>query len=122
MKKHAVSSKRAAKKTKPTARCMPICKPKVVHVVSDSTGNLARHMLTALLTQFPPGGVVPQYHNFVRTSEELDEVVDAVKAMPGAVCHAVVAGPLKRRIADFCRASKLPQHDLTGALTRFLAG
>jgi regulator of PEP synthase PpsR (kinase-PPPase family) len=77
--------------------------------------------LTALLTQFPPGSVALQFHTFVRTRAGLDEVLDAIKAMPGAVCHAVVAEPLKRRIAAFCRASELPPFDLTGGLTKFLA-
>jgi regulator of PEP synthase PpsR (kinase-PPPase family) len=100
----------------------PASTARVVHVISDSTGNLARHMLAALLTQFPPGSIAPEFHAFVRTPQRLEDVLDAVRGRPGAVCHAVVAEALKCRIAEFCRAAKIPHHDLTGGLTKFLAG
>jgi regulator of PEP synthase PpsR (kinase-PPPase family) len=96
--------------------------PTPLYVLSDSTGNLARHTLAALLTQFPPGTLVPQFHAFVRTAPRLAAVLERIRAAPGAVCHAMVSDALKRDIAAFCRAARLPHYDLTGGLTSFLAG
>jgi regulator of PEP synthase PpsR (kinase-PPPase family) len=90
-------------------------------VLSDSTGNLARHMLAALLTQFPADSVSPHFHTFIGTERRLDEILGRIRERPGAVCHAVVSEKLKRRIADFCRATRLPHHDLTGGLVQFLS-
>src|SRR5215204_3870841 len=48
------------KAVSPAVQAKPAVQPKaagaaaLVHVLSDSTGNLARHMMTAFLTQFPP--------------------------------------------------------------------
>lgn len=78
-------------------------------------------MLAAMLTQFPPGALDPQFHTFVRTAPRLASVLQHIKAAPGAVCHAMVSDALKRDIAAFCRAARLPHYDLTGGLTGFLA-
>jgi hypothetical protein len=32
----------------------------------EQAGNLARHVLAALLTQFPPDSVSPYYYTFIR--------------------------------------------------------
>lgn len=71
----------------------------VIHVLSDSTGNLARHMLAALVTQFPPASISTQFHAFISSTERLDQVLDSIKAQPGAICHAVVSGAFKQRIS-----------------------
>jgi [pyruvate, water dikinase]-phosphate phosphotransferase / [pyruvate, water dikinase] kinase len=93
----------------------------VVHVLSDSTGNLARHMLAAFLTQFPPDSISLRFRSFVRTEGDLVAALEDVRRDPGAVCHAMVSANLKKRIGDFCRTLKLPCHDLTGEALAFLA-
>jgi hypothetical protein len=93
----------------------------VIYVLSDSTGNLARHMLAALLTQFPAGSIAPHFHTFLRTEHRLAGVLERIKARPGPICHAMVSEAFKSRVADFCKRERLPQHDLTGGLERFLS-
>jgi len=93
----------------------------VVHVVSDSTGNLVRHLLTALLTQFAPGSVATQFHTFVRSEREMADVLAQVRAQPGAVCHAVVSEAFKGRIAAYCASLGVAQYDLTGGTVEFLS-
>jgi [pyruvate, water dikinase]-phosphate phosphotransferase / [pyruvate, water dikinase] kinase len=93
----------------------------VVHVLSDSTGNLARHTLAALLTQFPPGSLAPRYHAFIRTRQRLADVFEQIRHRPGPVCHAVVSETVKRQISDFCQAADLPHHDLTAGTVQFLS-
>jgi regulator of PEP synthase PpsR (kinase-PPPase family) len=92
----------------------------ILYVLSDSTGNLARHTLAALLTQFPPDTVSLKFHTFLRTEHRLDEVLREIEADPGAVCHAVIAAPLKRKIVAFCRKAKLPNYDITVGMVEFL--
>src|SRR3954463_15364709 len=82
--------------------------PPVVYILSDSTGNLARHMLAAFITQFPTDAIAPQFHTFIRGEHRLDEVLHKIQEKPGAVCHAMVSDPFKERIAAFCRKTGLP--------------
>jgi hypothetical protein len=96
-------------KTKPT-----------IHVLSDSTANLSRHMLTAVLTQFPPDSVHVTYHSFVRTDEKVDAAIGKLKGTNALVCHALVSPELKQRVEKLCKAARIPAHDLTGGLATFL--
>jgi [pyruvate, water dikinase]-phosphate phosphotransferase / [pyruvate, water dikinase] kinase len=95
--------------------------PSVIHCLSDSTGNLARHMLTAFLTQFPPGSIELVTHNFLRPLDKLDAALDAVAGRPGVVFHAMVARAAKDRVAAFCAERGLPVCDLTGDFVDFIA-
>jgi regulator of PEP synthase PpsR (kinase-PPPase family) len=94
---------------------------KDLYVLSDSTGNLARHMLAAMLTQFPKGSAHVHFRTFVRSPQPLDEVLAQVRAHPGGICHAMVSAAFKQRIAEFCHSANLPHHDLTGGLVDFLS-
>lgn len=91
----------------------------VIHVLSDSTANLSRHMLTAVLTQFPPDSVELVFHSFTRTPEQVDQTIGQLKGK-AIVCHALVSPELKQRVAALCTKTKLPHHDLTGPLATFL--
>lgn len=95
--------------------------PPIVYILSDSTGNLARHMLAAFITQFPADAIAPQFHTFIRSEHRLDEVLRKIQDKPGAVCHAMVSEPFKEKIANFCRKSRLPHCDLTGGVVKFLS-
>lgn len=95
--------------------------PRTIYVISDSTGNLARHMLTAFLTQFPSGALDVRYETFVRTPGRLNDVLNRANESRAAVCHAVVSHEFKHTLDRFCRKAKLPCHDLTGGIVQFLA-
>jgi regulator of PEP synthase PpsR (kinase-PPPase family) len=89
-------------------------------VISDSTGNLARHILSAVTTQFTPGVLRFRYENFVRTEPQLKALVAEAKTLRCVICHAMVAAPLKKLITNFCSRAKLPCCDLTGGLAKFI--
>jgi hypothetical protein len=91
----------------------------VIHVLSDSTANLSRHMLTAVLTQFPPESVELVFHSFTRTEEQVDKAIGKLKGN-AIICHALVSPELKARVQKICSKAKLPAHDLTGGLASFL--
>ncbi len=107
-----------AKKTKPSnvVETRPI-----IHVLSDSTANLPRHMLMALLTQYPPNSVEVRYIPFVRDQERLTTALANISGKPNIVCHAIISTSLKAMIAEHCRRADVPAYDLTGGLADFLS-
>ncbi len=92
-----------------------------LHILSDSTGNLAQHMLTAFLTQFPSDAFVLRPQNFLQTPARLRVALDHVAEEPGIVCHAMVSSEAKGTIASRCDELGLPQCDLTGDFVHFLS-
>jgi [pyruvate, water dikinase]-phosphate phosphotransferase / [pyruvate, water dikinase] kinase len=95
--------------------------PRDLYVLSDSTGGLARHMLAAFMTQFPTDAFAVHFHTFIRGEHRLGEILEIIRARPGAICHAMVSDAFKRTIAAFCRKTGLAQCDLTGGVVDFLA-
>ena len=91
-----------------------------VLVLSDSTGNLARHLLTAVLTQFPLQSILVRFENFVRTHDRLEHLLFDAKQLKAIFCHAMVSDQLKSRIKKSCAAAHLHCYDLTGGLVQFL--
>lgn len=102
---------------------MPIAKTNTttVHVLSDSTGNLAHHILAALMTQFPPDAFRIRFWTFLRTPPLLAQALEGVEAEGGIIMHAVVGDEAKEQIAEFCRKKRIPCKDLTGLFVEFLA-
>src|SRR4051812_48527227 len=74
-----------------------------LYVLSDSTGNLARHLVTTYLTQFPPATFQPQIKPFVSEPRRMSAAFTAITERPGIVLHAVISADLKREIATRCR-------------------
>ena len=95
--------------------------PAPLYVLSDSTGNLARHMVTTYLTQFPDGTFAAQMKPFVNEPRRLKKAFDAISARPGIVLHAVVSPELKREIPALCGRLEIACCDLTGPAMEFLA-
>jgi regulator of PEP synthase PpsR (kinase-PPPase family) len=94
--------------------------PMVLHILSDSTGNLAQHMVTAVLTQFPEGRFRVRRHNFLQNEAAINSAMDEVAKMPGLVIHAVVSPAAKAVIERRCREIGVVCHDLTGPFVTFL--
>jgi hypothetical protein len=92
-----------------------------LYVLSDSTGNLARHMLATYVTQFPDGTFAAQMKPFVNERRRLEKAFDAIASRPGIVLHAVVSPELKNEIATRCQRLEIACCDLTGSTMEFLA-
>lgn len=82
--------------------------PAVVYVLSDSTGNLARHMLAAFLTQFPADVLCVRYENFIRTKQRLTTIFAKISGETAAVFHAFVSPILKREISQHASRRRFP--------------
>ena len=114
----------AATRKKPTRSAKPPAQPggqQIIYVLSDSTGNLPRHMLTALLTQFPHDAFSVRSRNFLQTEAKLGEALDEITRTPGIVFHALVSDKAKRLVEQHCRKIKAPCCDLTGGFVEFLS-
>lgn len=95
--------------------------PIPLYVLSDSTGNLARHMVTGFLTQFPAGSFQVRIKPFVSEPHRWSESSKAIATRPGIVFHAVVSPQLKKKIGQHCETVGCPCCDLTGPAVEFLA-
>lgn len=120
--KDVAKTKRAARGTTPKrSPDVTAGKPIPLHLLSDSTGNLASHMLSAFLTQFPRNAMAVRVRNFVNTLTKLDIALEQSANEGGVVFHALVRKEFKKRVADFCEARNLPCCDLTGDFIRFIS-
>jgi [pyruvate, water dikinase]-phosphate phosphotransferase / [pyruvate, water dikinase] kinase len=110
--------------TKRKPECKPANRvpstPIPLYVLSDSTGNLARHMVASFLTQFPAGSFQVLTKPFVGQADRISRALEAIRIRPGIVFHAVVSHDLKKRIDDHCREINVPSWDLTGSTVDFL--
>jgi len=95
--------------------------PIPLYVLSDSTGNLARHMVTSFLTQFPVGSFQLLITPFVNDPRRFSIAMGAISNRPGIVFHAVVSPLLKQQIASHCQKLEISCWDLTGPSVEFLA-
>jgi regulator of PEP synthase PpsR (kinase-PPPase family) len=94
---------------------------RLIYVISDSTGNLPRHMVAAFLTQFPNDTFRVRSRSFLDSGSKLDAALAEVADTPGIVMHALIDPALKRRVARRCAALRLPACDLTGDFVHVLS-
>jgi len=92
----------------------------VIHLLSDSTGNLGQHMLTAFLTQFPADAFDVRRHNFLSTPALVGQEMTRVGERPGMVFHALVSPESKAKVVAACEKAGLPACDLTGNFVEFI--
>ncbi len=127
------AAKGRSKRTKPTqpaTPCIALLKASpspagpgqhLVYLLSDSTGNLARHMMAAFATQFPPDAFKVQLKLFLNTAAKLNATLDEIARQPGIVLHAVVESQAKETVENRCAAMSVPVRDLTGRFVTFLS-
>jgi [pyruvate, water dikinase]-phosphate phosphotransferase / [pyruvate, water dikinase] kinase len=95
--------------------------PQTIYVLSDSTGNLGRHIVTAILTQFPPDAFLIETCGFLRNEKQIRDVLDQVKARPGLVFHGLLEPAHKQLVADACGAIGVGSCDFAGPFVDFVS-
>lgn len=115
------SSDRGTTATASTTRSNRPPTQRLIYLLSDSTGNLGKHMTAALLTQFPPGSfdVIPI--GFLQEDTDLARAFSIVATSPGIILHSVVSPEQKRKIIAQAGRLSVPHQDLTGGIVDFLA-
>jgi hypothetical protein len=101
--------------SKSTSRQAP-----VIHVVTDGTGGLPRHFLTAILSQFPEKDGDPVYHVFCDPAK-IERVFKKAVTGNSVVFHALVESKSKDLLTELAGRRKIPHFDLTGDALAFLA-
>ena len=94
---------------------------KMIEVITDSTGGLPRHFLTAILSQFPQRNATPTYHLFCDSAAKIKRVFRESINEHSLVFHAVAATENKSLIHALATAANVPHFDLTGAAVSFLS-
>lgn len=92
-----------------------------IHIVSDSTGTLARTMVNAVLTQFPALHVRQIYHIFQNREDEVERTIRTFKTRHHLVLFALLDTGAKHRIHEACVERRIPHYDLTGSLVQFIS-
>lgn len=79
-----------------------------IHLVSDSTGSTLQGLAKACLVQFK--GVEPKeiFWNLIRTSEQVEMVLDGIADEPGPVLMTLVDSKLRSQMREGCRKMKIP--------------
>ena len=79
-----------------------------IHLVSDSTGETTLGVLKASVAQFE--GVEPQEHiwSMVRSSAQMEKVVDGIRENPGPVIFTLVSARTRQPLVDECARMNIP--------------
>src|SRR5688572_6503340 len=115
------TNSRPARKRAPARRTPSTPSPQLLYVLSDSTGNLAQHMVAVFLTQFPRDSFATRLITFLDTAPKLNLALDQIAQTPGIVFHALVRKAFKQIVESRCAAMRVPSRDLTGGTVEFLA-
>jgi [pyruvate, water dikinase]-phosphate phosphotransferase / [pyruvate, water dikinase] kinase len=88
--------------------------PVELHVVSDSTGETAARLVSALEAQFPDQEFVEIRHPRVDSVEDLQLAVSRMKGRPAVVVYTLVEPEMRDAMRTFCRSARLHYCDLLG--------
>jgi len=83
-----------------------------LHLVSDATGETLQMLARAAITQFE--AYEPEEHiwTMVRSSAQLQTVIDGVQESPGVVLFTLVDSTLRRDLINACRSLEAPCVDV----------
>ncbi len=91
-----------------------------IFIVYDATGKTCTSVVHAALRQFKTTEAVLEIANFIRTNEQIDELIDRVARVNGIIVHTMVSPDARQRITEQGRFKGVPTVDLLGPLlTRF---
>jgi regulator of PEP synthase PpsR (kinase-PPPase family) len=85
-----------------------------LHVVSDSTGETAARLVSALEAQFPDQEFEEIRHPRVETVEDLQLAVARMKGRPAVVVYTLVEPELRESMRALCRRARLHYCDVLG--------
>lgn len=92
-----------------------------IFLVSDSTGETAEKMLKAALAQFTNSKPALVRNRYIRTEEQITEVLEEAKAQSGLIIFTFVSHPLRIKIREGALNSGLFAVDLLGPLLTALS-
>jgi regulator of PEP synthase PpsR (kinase-PPPase family) len=91
-----------------------------IFIVSDATGKTCTRVVNAALRQFKTTEAKLEIVNFVRTREQIDELINRVAKVNGIIVHTMVSPDARQQLGELGRLNGVPTVDLLGPLlTRF---
>ncbi len=87
-----------------------------VFVVSDGTGETAKHSLRAALVQFELINVQTHVRSSIRSEQQIDEIILQAHELNGLIVHTMVSKKLRHLILEQGRLHELRTIDLMGPL------
>ena len=88
--------------------------PVELHIISDSTGETAARLVTALEAQFPDQPFEEIRHPRVETVDDLQLAVNRMRGRPAVAVYTLVKPELRDAMRALCRRAKLHYCDLLG--------
>src|SRR5688572_22569120 len=79
-----------------------------LHLVSDSTGETLTTIAKAASVQYSQVRPIEHVHPLVRTSRQLERVLQEIESAPGIVLYTIVNRELKERLESRCRELAVP--------------
>ena len=89
-------------------------------IIADSTGNLASHLVNAVLTQFPDLRVRKKFHLVDSDKDDLAILLNGLPKRNHLILHALVCPKAKAQVDTVCEKKRIPHFDLTGTLVQFI--
>ena len=79
-----------------------------LHLVSDSTGETLEAIISAALVQFEGVKVQKHFWPLMRTTMQMERVLDDIREQPGLVMYTLVNPDIRAVLEEGCRTSNLP--------------
>jgi regulator of PEP synthase PpsR (kinase-PPPase family) len=88
--------------------------PVELHVVSDSTGETAARLVSALEAQFPDQPFVEIRHARVESVDDLERAVSRARGRPAVIVYTLVEPAWREAMRGLCRRARVHYCDLLG--------
>src|ERR1041385_8188479 len=85
-----------------------------LHLVSDATGETLITVARAAAAQYTAVAPVEHMHPLVRSSKQLDRVLNEIESAPGIVIYTLLEPGLAERLETTCRELGLPCLSILG--------
>src|ERR671935_1679612 len=93
---------------------MSAAPPVELHVISDSTGETAARLVTALEAQFPDQEFAEIRHPRVETVDDLQLAVNRARGRPAVLVYTIVEPELREAMRDLCKRARVHYCDILG--------
>ena len=79
-----------------------------LHLVSDSTGDTVRSVARASLAQFQQAEVTEHFWTLVRSTAQIDRVIEGIADKPGVVFMTMLDDSMRSQLLSACRSMSMP--------------
>ncbi len=91
-------------------------KMEIVYVISDSVGETAEFVVKAVATQFNGGQVDIRRNSYVKSEEDIDEIIDLAKQDSSIIAYTLVIPSLKEHVDMRAKEANVVAVDLLSPL------